>query len=547
MASTNAPYLDLSTIMKNRFLFLFIILVVQAHLLNGQQRLVYSEKGVSFYVEARLAKSWLNTEGERRYYWDVFLTLRNDTELDAQIPRAYAEIPLNCWKINGLTCSESVAQGWLQGIRLPARSTRTFQSCWTSVCDNMTPGWQIGGWYFITNQKTPPTAPPASKPPTGKPNLPTYRYGDPIDRSPKPPTQNDSYQTEKRRKTEEQERAQQQRQMQQEQERQNKSNLFQKYFQAGADYEAEEEFDAALSQYRLAQSNASTNTERQEIQTRIESVLRAKQNYEAAEKANALRRQQEAEQERLERVRQQNIETYQKQVKEMEQKQENYQKIVETVTPPIIDYLLNEASPLKDETEIFYLSGGYDQLLSPLFVSNLPDRATEQVSVFNWHFGTGILKRKGLSSFIDVSSIKQHNSLFQFNAATTSGGRANFSGAFKTEAMAIVLSVGKDIWIAKGHLHLYLGPSIGYLGLFDHVFTYVNATKVPVDFRVDGIKNDNIVGGIRGQIMLFLGNKIALKGGYSFNDFLSKVPADSYYKPTGFSSASVGLAFRIGL
>lgn len=522
---------------------ILVLLTVLAVQVNGQ-RLVHSEDGVSFYIDAKLSRSWINASGEQRYYWDVFLTLRNDTPREVYIGRAFAIMPIQCWKIDGLVCDNGMAQGWLSGVRVQPNSIETYQSCWTSVCDYVTPGWDIGAIRFLGNPNPQPTPPPQKTPPTTYPPK-GYRYGDPIDRSPTKPSYDDTQQKQReeaQRRQEEQRRKEEEKRQQEESTRLRKQTLFNDYLLKGLDYENEEKYSAARSQYNLAMTYAQNEAEKREVTTRLNSIDRAEKDKIQADKAEQQRLQLEAEKARLEEVKRRNAEIYNNKMREYEQIQKQNEEMVNSLQPLIEDIINLEIAPLSESNEIGVISGNYLHLLSPFVISSQTSTLNEGERRPSGNITSGYLKKKGLSFFFSFDFLELKNSNFKFNALTTSGNRANFSGTLEASSIQFSFQIGKDFRTKNNKLHLFIGPSISYFDLISHKYSY--GSGLSKEFKQDGIKWQ-LSSGLDSKIFVFITNGIGITISYGVSVLTKKPDTSLNYYPYNFDYVRAGLFFRL--
>lgn len=513
---------------------------------NGQG-LVYSKDGISYTVNVQLVKSEKRYD-EIRYIYSINLVLTNDTDEDVKIQYAVVNQPIRCWKVDAPSCfGTDIEQGWKQEFVLSANKTITYQGCWASTCDYIIPGWNIKPLYFIKKRENSPqpTPPPKQTPTTTYPPK-GYRYGDPIDRSPSKPSYEDTQQKQReeaQRRQEEQRRKEEEKRQQEETDRLRKQTLFNDYFLKGIDYENEEKFGAARSQYNLALTYAQNEAERKEVSTRLGYIDRAERDKAQADKAEQQRLQQEAEKARLEEVRRQNMETYNNFTRELEQKQQQNEELANSLQPVIENILNLEVDPLKETDNIFIINGNYTHLLAPFVISNQTQSLNEGENSPSWNFTCGQLNKKGLSFLLSFEFLEMKISNFKFNGLSTSGNRVNFSGDMKASSQNFSVTIGKDFRTPSNKLHLFLGPSLSYFILTDHVFNY--GAGLSKEYRQGGLKEKQFLYGFNSKILLFITNGIGISIGYEARIPIKKTDTNFNYYPNKLSYAHAGLYFRM--
>jgi hypothetical protein len=219
------------------------------------------------------------------------------------------------------------------------------------------------------------------------------------------------------------------------------------------------------------------------------------------------------------------------------------QNAIDALAPFMESMLNTKHESLKQTDNIFLLSGGYKHLLSPFVGSNRTNKINENIA--SWYVNTGSLNKKGLSFFVDAELLELNTPNYTFNGVSTSGNRVNFTGTLKASAVAVAASLGKDLRSKNNKSHLYIGPTVSYLGLTDHVFKY--GTGLAKEFRQDGMKEDQFQWGIDAKYFLFLTNGVGLNASYGFRLPVKEVDKSVNYYPSGFTYAHIGLVIRLSL
>ncbi len=261
------------------------------------------------------------------------------------------------------------------------------------------------------------------------------------------------------------------------------------------------------------------------------------------EEAENQRRQQIADQKQreLEAQRARAVNSYNQSMTDLERRNKQNEELIQQ-TAPLLEGMLNTEHPaLATAGDLFLIGASFAPPLAPVFVSN----TYTSLSTYKpgWSFSLIALNKKGLSAISSVHYVRQNAPDFTFTGQSTAGTMADFSGSLSAETMQISLSAGKDFRSKNNKVHLYLGPSLGYIFIFDHVFTYGPNSK---EYRQQGVK-DKFLYGLDGKLALFLGEAFGIKAGYSLRVLFKKEDEIMNYKLGNYTYADAGLFFRISI
>ncbi|WP_020600069.1 hypothetical protein [Spirosoma panaciterrae] len=262
---------------------------------------------------------------------------------------------------------------------------------------------------------------------------------------------------------------------------------------------------------------------------------------EAERKRQALLEKQRTEQQQaLDQQRQQATQQYNQQMADLQQQQAQIEQSSQQVAEAIVSLLDTEVEALTESDELGILSGGINNLMSPLITSNQTN--TGGLGKTSWFFSAARLSRKGLSFSFSTGGMEQYDEKFSIKAQGTSGNYTVFSGPLTISTFSFAGSVGKDIAYSKnGRFHLFFGPGIGYM-MVKHSWKY--SASQPA-YEESKLSKDQFYWTLDGQMIFMFSQRLGLQGGVTWGGPFSKTDEKALYKLGSFSSYSLGLAFRI--